>query len=67
MDVFDILIGISSIGSFVVAVIALFKVHKIEKAISISVDSSNRTKQSLKNVKVENGSITQVGRNNRGE
>jgi len=67
VSLFDILIGISSVGSFVVAVIALFKVHKIERAISISVDSSNRTKQSLKNVKVESSSVMQVGRDKRGE
>ena len=67
MGLFDILIGISSIGFFVVAIIALVKVHNIEKAISISVNNSNRAKQSLKNVKVENGSIMQTGRDNRGE
>jgi len=64
---FEILIGISSIGSFIVAVIALVKIRNIEKIISITYDESNKTKQSIKKTKVENGSVVaQVGRDYKG-
>ena len=66
MNWFEILVGIASIGSFAIAVIALFKVNKVEKTISISKDNTNKTRQSAKKTKVENGSITQIGRDHRG-
>ena len=66
MSLFDILIGISSVGSFVVAVIALFKINKVEKAITISQDSSNRAKQEIAGTKIEGSTVIQAGRDNRG-
>ena len=64
MNLFDIVIGISSIGSFIVAVIALVKINRVEKAILISENSSNSTKQEIKKATIECSSVTQVGRDN---
>ena len=67
MNWFEILVGISSVGSFIVAVIALFKVRKVEKAISISKEDLSKTKQSINRSKFENVSGTQVGRDYKGD
>ena len=67
MNWFEILVGISSVGSFIIAAIALFKINKVEKAVSITDNDSNKTKQLIRKTKVENGSITQVGRDYKGD
>ncbi|WMC91303.1 hypothetical protein [Kineothrix sp. MB12-C1] len=63
MSWFDILIGISSIGSFIVSIVALFKVDKIEK--HIVKDYSNKTSQTIKRSKINNSDIRQIGRDNK--
>ena len=64
MSDFEIIVGISSIGSFIVAIIALFKVNKMEKQISI--DQNNKTRQIIKKTKIENSNVNQIGRDNKG-
>ena len=59
MGTFEILVGSASIGSFIVAIIALIKVSKVEKVIS------NKAKQIVENTNIENGSIVQSGRDYR--
>ena len=65
MDWFDILIGISSVGSFIVAVIALLKMHKIQKVLQN--DNSNKSKQVIEKTEIQNSNVKQVGRDYGGE
>jgi hypothetical protein len=65
MNWFDILIGVSSIGSFIVAIIALFKVDKIEK--HIIKDNSNNTSQTIKGSQIKNSDVRQIGRDSKGD
>lgn len=64
MSDFEIIVGISSIGSFIIAIIALFKVSKIEK--QISNDQNNKARQIIKKNKIENSNVNQTGRDNKG-
>ena len=64
MSDLEIIVGISSIGSFVVAFIALFKVNNMEKQISI--DQNNKARQIIKKNKIENSNVNQTGRDNKG-
>ncbi len=63
MNWFDMLVGISSICSFLVAIIALFKVDKIEK----HVVKKNKTSQIIKGSTIQSSSVKQVSINNKGD
>ena len=65
MNWFNILVGCSTIGAFIIAIIALFKVNKIEKQIINS--HSTETNQTIENSKVQNSDIIQVGRDYAGD
>ena len=65
MNWFDILVGVSSVGSFVVAIIALLKVDKIEK--QIIKDNSTKTSQSIKGSNINNSDVRQIGRDSKGD
>ena len=64
MDLFNVLVGVSTIGSFIVAIIALSKVDKIEKHLT---DNSNKTSQTIKNSKIKESNVRQVGRDSKGD
>jgi len=64
MNWFDILVGVSSVGSFIVAIIALLKVDKIEK--QIIKDNSTKTSQSIKDSRITNSDVRQTGRDSKG-
>ena len=65
MNWFEIVVGVSSIGSFIVAIIALFKVDKIEK--QIIKDNSTKTSQSIKDSRITNSDVRQTGRDSKGD
>ena len=62
MEWFEIVVGISSVGSFIVAVIALIKIREVEKSISMSNSNSNKTAQRISNNEINESSVKQVGR-----
>ena len=65
MGWFDILVGVSSVGSFIISIIALFKVDKIQK--QIVKDNSIKTSQLIKGSHINNSDIRQIGRDNKGD
>jgi len=60
---FDIVVGVSTVCSLIVAIIALIKVDRIQKHI-IS-ESSNKTKQTIKKTQIHNSEVRQVGRDSK--
>jgi len=54
MELFEIIVGVSSIGSFFVAIIALYLVNDIKKNV-------NKTSQKMNENKIKDSRINQVG------
>lgn len=63
MDIFEIVVGLTSIGSFIIAIIALFKIEEIRNYTSLV--SKNKVKQTIEDVELSSSEIKQTGRDTR--